>query len=94
MIEQIIPVEKIKDSRKKLLQGVVMSNKMDKSIVVRVSRMQIHPLYKKRITRSKQFMAHDEGNRAQEGDTVQIIEARPKSKHKTWELAVILERRQ
>ena len=92
MIEEVIPVQKIKASNKKVLQGLVVSNKMDKSILVRVSRHMIHSLYKKRITRSKKFMAHDNDNRAMQGDVVQIIESRPHSKHKTWELATILER--
>lgn len=94
MIHQVISAEKIKRSPKKVLQGEVVSTKMAKTIVVLVSRRQTHPLYKKLITRSKRFMAHDKNSLATVGDTVQIIECRPLSKHKSWELASILSRRQ
>ncbi|HNQ43125.1 MAG TPA: 30S ribosomal protein S17, partial [Candidatus Cloacimonadota bacterium] len=58
-------------------QGVVVSDKNDKTIVVRVQRQYIHPLYKKTVRRHKKFMAHDEQNEAHEGDVVQICESRP-----------------
>ena len=71
---------------KRIMQGVVVSNKMDKSIVVNVERRTQHPLYKKFIRRSKKYVAHDENNTCQEGDVVQIQECRPISKRKTWEV--------
>lgn len=69
---------------KRILQGVVVSDKMDKSIVVRVERRVMHPVYKKYIKRSAKYTAHDESNQYKVGDTVQIIESRPLSKTKTW----------
>ena len=67
----------------RVLKGVVVSDKADKTVVVRVSRI-MHPLYKKYITKSKKFAAHDEGNVYKEGDAVSIQECRPISKRKTW----------
>lgn len=69
---------------KRILQGQVVSDKGDKTIVVRVDRRVMHPIYKKFITRSKKFMAHDESNTYREGDTVRIEESRPLSKQKRW----------
>ncbi len=69
---------------KRVLQGVVVSNKADKSIVVRVERRVRHPVYKKIIRRSSKVMAHDPENRCQEGDVVRIQECRPLSKNKRW----------
>ena len=69
---------------KRILQGVVVSDKMDKTIIVRVDRRVRHPLYKKFITRSKKFAAHDEDNLFREGDTVRIEEHRPISRRKRW----------
>ena len=69
---------------KRILQGLVVSDKGDKTIVVRVDRRVTHPIYKKIITRSKKFMAHYEGNLYREGDTVRIEESRPLSKQKRW----------
>ena len=63
-----------------------MSSKGDKTIVVQVERVKIHPLYRKRYTVQKKFYAHDEDNTAQEGDTVRIRESRPMSKLKRWML--------
>jgi small subunit ribosomal protein S17 len=68
------------------MQGVVVSDKMDKSIVVNVERRTKHPLYKKYIRRSKKYVAHDENNVCKEGDVVQIQECRPISKRKNWEV--------
>ena len=73
---------------KRVLQGVVVSDKMDKTIVVQVERRIMHPIYKKFIKRSKKFAAHDEGNVAKVGDVVRIRECRPISKRKTWELVI------
>tara|TARA_R110000868_G_scaffold347518_3_gene608546 strand:+ start:283 stop:522 length:240 start_codon:yes stop_codon:yes gene_type:complete len=71
---------------KRILQGVVVSDKQDKTIVVRVERRMRHPIYKKFIRRSKKFAAHDEGNTVKVGDIVRIRECAPISKNKTWEL--------
>ncbi len=69
---------------KRILQGVVVSDKMDKSVVVRVERRVMHPVYKKYIKRSKNYTAHDEKNLCKVGDNVQIMESRPISKTKSW----------
>ncbi len=69
---------------KRVLQGVVVSDKMNKSVVVQVERRVLHPVYKKYIKRSKKYTAHDENNVCKVGDVVQIIECRPLSKTKTW----------
>ena len=71
---------------KRILQGVVVSDKMDKSVTVNVERRTQHPLYKKFIRRSKKYVAHDETNACKEGDIVQIQECRPISKRKSWEV--------
>jgi small subunit ribosomal protein S17 len=68
------------------LQGVVVSDKGEKTVVVRVERRVMHPLYKKTIRRSKRYHAHDEANRYKVGDTVRIRECRPLSKLKHWEV--------
>lgn len=75
---------------RKVRQGVVVSNKMDKSILVRVERTFRHPLYKKVVKRSKKFMAHDQENTGRVGDLVRIMECRPLSRHKRWRLVEVL----
>jgi small subunit ribosomal protein S17 len=77
---------------KKTRVGVVTSDRMDKSVVVRVSRYTVHPLYGKRITLSKKYLAHDENNECRIGDTVSIGEGRPISKRKSWSVLRIIER--
>ena len=72
--------------------GVVSSTKMDKSIVVTVERRLMHPIYGKFVKKSKKFMAHDETNQCNIGDTVKIMETRPLSKNKRWRLLEILEK--
>ena len=72
--------------------GVVVSNKMDKSIVVQISRKVKHPVYGKVVKKSSKFMAHDEKNDCNIGDTVRIMETRPLSKDKCWRLVEIIER--
>ncbi len=72
--------------------GLVVSNKMDKSIVVAVQRQIKHPIYGKFIKQTTKLMAHDENNDAGEGDTVRIMETRPLSKNKRWRLIEIIER--
>ena len=69
---------------KRILEGVVVSDKMDKTIVVEVERRVQHPVYKKFIRRSKRYHAHDESNAIKAGETVRIIESRPLSKAKRW----------
>ncbi len=71
---------------RRVLQGVVVSDKMDKTVVVKVERRLMHPLYKKFIRRSKKYAAHDEGNISKVGDVVEIRECRPLSKRKRWEV--------
>ena len=77
---------------KRILQGTVVSDKNDKTVVVRVERRFTHPLFKKTVRRSKKYKAHDENNDCNEGDTVRIMETRPMSKSKRWRLVEILER--
>ena len=72
--------------------GLVVSNKMDKSIVVMVNRKVKHPIYGKFINKSNKFMAHDEKNDCNIGDTVKIMETRHLSKRKSWRLVEIIER--
>lgn len=69
---------------KRILQGTVVSDKTDKTVVVRVDRRVAHPIYKKTINRSAKFHAHDEENRFKTGDAVRIMESAPKSKLKRW----------
>lgn len=79
-------------SNKRILQGVVVSNKPNKTIIVKIVRQVAHPLYKKYYKRSKKIMAHDEKNECNVGDTVRVIESRPISKMKRWSLIEIIER--
>jgi small subunit ribosomal protein S17 len=72
--------------------GTVTSDKMEKSVVVQVSRYSVHPLYGKRITMSKKYIAHDENNECRVGDTVSIGEGRPISKRKCWNVLEIIQR--
>ena len=71
---------------RRIMQGVVISDKMDKTIVVKIERKIKHPLYKKYIRRTKKYAAHDEANVAKIGDIVRIRECRPLSKRKHWEV--------
>src|SRR6185312_15283145 len=71
---------------KRILEGVVVSDKGDKTVVVRVERTFLHPLLKKTVRRSKKYHAHDEGNAFHTGENVRIVECAPKSKLKTWEV--------
>ena len=80
------------EARKKSFNGIVVSEKMDKTIVVKVANRTLHPLYKKYVTSSKKFKAHDEKNDAHVGDTVVIVECRHISKDKCWRLEQIVER--
>ncbi len=79
-------------SRRKVLQGVVVSDKMDKTIVVLVEDRVKHPLYGKVMTKSERLKAHDENNEAGLGDRVRVMETRPLSATKRWRLVEIIER--
>lgn len=79
-------------SNARVLQGKVVSDKMDKTITVMVERRVKHPLYGKYITRSTKLHAHDEKNECEIGDTVSISESRPLSKTKTWMLQTVIEK--
>lgn len=78
--------------QRKTRVGTVVSDKNDKTIVVAVETLVEHPLYKKRVRRTRKFHAHDEKNEARVGDKVRIMETRPLSKLKRWRLVEILER--
>lgn len=82
------------EERRRRLTGVVVSDKMQKTIVVRVERTVRHPLYKKVLTRSKKYKAHDENEQAHEGDLVRIVEHPPISKTKRWMLEEIIRRKE
>jgi small subunit ribosomal protein S17 len=84
-MEERIPHHKVRT-------GIVVSDKMDKTVVVRVDRMSKHPLYGKPVLRVKKYMAHDESNECRPGDKIQIEETRPLSRHKRWKVAAIIER--
>jgi small subunit ribosomal protein S17 len=77
---------------RKTRQGLVVSDKMDKTVVVAIERRVPHPVYGKMVTRTKRLKAHDEGNTAKVGDTVRIVETRPLSKDKRFRLLEIVER--
>jgi len=72
--------------------GVVVSSKMDKSILVAIQRQVKHPIYGKFVKKTSKLMAHDENNEAGEGDTVRVMETRPLSKNKRWRLIEIVEK--
>lgn len=80
------------EKNKKQIVGVVTSAKMDKSITVLVERRIKHPMYGKFVKKSKKFMAHDETNNCGEGDLVRIVESRPLSRKKRWQLVEVIER--
>jgi small subunit ribosomal protein S17 len=79
-------------TRRKVRTGVVVSEKMDKTVLVRIDRKVRHPLYKKTLARSNKLAAHDENNDAHVGDTVRVMETRPLSKTKRWRIVEIVER--
>ncbi len=80
------------EANKRQIIGVVTSNKMDKSITVKVERRIKHPIYGKFVRKSKKFLAHDEKNDCSEGDTVLIKESRPLSRRKRWALVEVIQR--
>ncbi|MEX2180461.1 MAG: 30S ribosomal protein S17 [Gemmatimonadaceae bacterium] len=77
---------------RKVRQGLVVSDKMDKTVVVAIERRVPHPVYGKMVTKTKRLKAHDEANSAKVGDTVRIVETRPLSKDKRFRLLEIVER--
>ncbi len=79
-------------TRRKVRVGVVVSDKMDKTVLVRIDRRVRHPLYKKTVARSNKLAAHDETNAAHLGDTVRLMETRRTSKSKRWRVVEIVER--
>jgi len=79
-------------SGKKEFVGIVKSDKMDKTIVVAIETLKLHPLYKKYVKRVKKVKAHDEKNDAKIGDRVRVVECRPLSREKHWKLVEVLER--
>lgn len=79
-------------ANRKVRVGKVVSDKADKSIVVSIETMMNHPLYQKRVKKTKRFTAHDENNECGIGDTVKIMETRPLSKTKRWRLVEIIEK--
>ncbi len=78
--------------KRKTLTGLVVSDKMDKTVVVMVNRLVMHPTYKKYVRKRKKVMAHDEGNECRVGDKVLLIETRPLSRKKRWRVKQVLER--
>lgn len=79
-------------NERKVREGIVVSNKMDKTIVVAIETTVLHPIYKKRVKKTIKFKAHDENNVAQTGDKVRIMETRPLSKDKNWRLVEVIEK--
>ena len=79
-------------TRRKVRTGVVVSEKMDKTVLVRIDRKVRHPLYRKTVARSTKLAAHDENNDAHVGDTVRVMETRPLSKTKRWRVLEVVER--
>ena len=84
--------EQIKRNERKVRVGKVVSDKMEKTIVVAIEELVQHKLYKKSVKRTVKFKAHDENNEAHIGDTVRVIQSRPLSKEKCWRLLEIVER--
>ncbi len=85
-------MENIERNNRKVREGIVISDKMDKTIVVAIHEKAKHPLYKKTINRTKKLKVHDENNEAGIGDTVEIVETRHLSKDKCWRLNKIVEK--
>lgn len=78
--------------QRRRMEGVVLSDKMDKTVVVEVTRLRRHRLYQKVVRQRQKFMAHDEDNTCKVGDRVRIVESRPLSRHKHWAVEAVLER--
>jgi small subunit ribosomal protein S17 len=84
--------EELARGTRRVLRGLVTSDKMDKTIVVTVTSLKQHPLYGRTMKRSKKFKAHDENNECGTGDSVEIMECRPLSKEKSWRLIRVVEK--
>jgi len=82
----------VERKKRKTLVGTVVSDRMDKTVVVAVERVWVHPLYGKRLRRTKRYKAHDENNECRVGDRVRLMETRPLSREKRWRVCEILER--
>ena len=82
------------ETKRKSMIGRVVSNKMDKTVVVAVEALKQHPLYKKTIKKAVRYKTHDAKNECEEGDTVRIIETRPLSKEKRWRVAEIITKKE
>ena len=80
--------------KSKVKEGLVVSDKMDKTVVVAVETRKVHPLYKKAIRGTKKYKVHDENNACKIGDTVKIIETRPLSKEKRWRVIEIVSKKE
>ena len=85
-------MEQVERNHRKVREGIVVSDKMDKTIVVAIQDKTKHPLYKKTINKTKKLKAHDENNEAGIGDTVEIMETRPLSRDKRWRLVKVVEK--
>ena len=81
-------------SKRKIREGLVVSDKMDRTIVVAVETKKVHPLYKKAIKVTKKYKAHDENNACRIGDKVKIVETRPLSKEKRWRVMEVMSKRE
>jgi small subunit ribosomal protein S17 len=92
MAERPENAQTVSRNSRKVRVGVVVSDKMEKTVVVQIERRVQHPVYGKMIRRTKKLKAHDEANDAKAGDTVRIMETRPLSKDKRWRLVEIVER--
>lgn len=92
MSEEATETTTAERGRRKVRTGVVVSDGMDKTILVRIDRQVRHPLYGKTVRRSSKLAAHDETNDAHVGDTVRVVETRPLSKSKRWRLVEVVER--
>jgi small subunit ribosomal protein S17 len=92
MEEQAPSTTTVEERRRQQKIGVVVSNKMQKTVVVEVERLVMHPLYHKYLRRRSRFMAHDEKNECKVGDRVEIKETRPMSKLKRWRVTSVVER--
>jgi small subunit ribosomal protein S17 len=90
--EENITIQTEERGRRKVRTGVVVSDAMDKTVLVRIDRQVRHGLYQKTVRRSSKFAAHDETNDAHVGDTVRVMETRPISKSKRWRVVEIVER--
>ncbi len=90
--QERIDRDDVQRGRRKVRTGLVISDGMDKTVMVRIDRQVKHPLYEKTVRRSSKLAAHDEANDAHVGDTVRLMETRPLSKSKRWRVVEVIER--